>query len=59
MSEAEARESGLRSQVKCAQACDWYSARRVAESVYGCKTLVEEGTGRIIGAHLVGPMWTR
>lgn len=34
---------------------DWYSARRVAEKVYGYKTLVEEGTGRILGAHLVGP----
>lgn len=29
--------------------------RRVAEPVYGYKTLVEEGTGRILGAHLVGP----
>ncbi len=27
----------------------------LAEPVYGYKTLVEEGTGRILGAHLVGP----
>jgi glutathione reductase (NADPH) len=32
-----------------------YTARRVAESVYGFKTLVEDQTGRILGAHLVGP----
>ncbi len=38
-----------------ARAADWYTARRVAETVYGFKTLVEEGSGRILGAHLVGP----
>jgi glutathione reductase (NADPH) len=34
---------------------DWYTARRLYESVYGFKTLVEEETDRILGAHLVGP----
>ena len=34
---------------------DWYTARRVGESVYGYKTLVEAESGRILGAHLVGP----
>jgi glutathione reductase (NADPH) len=34
---------------------DWYSARRVGETVYGFKVLVEDGTDRILGAHLVGP----
>lgn len=34
---------------------DWYTARRIGESVYGYKTLIEEGSGRILGAHLVGP----
>ena len=29
--------------------------RRLNESVYGFKTLVDPGTGRILGAHLVGP----
>lgn len=55
MSEAEARDSDLRIQVKCDRSSDWFTARRVAERVYGYKTLVEEGTGRILGAHLVGP----
>ncbi len=27
----------------------------LAKPLYGFKTLVEEGTGRILGAHLVGP----
>ena len=32
-----------------------YTARRVAESVYGFKVMVEEGSKLILGAHLVGP----
>ena len=55
MSEAGANASGLRYRVKSQRASGWYTARRVAEKVYGYKTLVEEGTGRILGAHLVGP----
>lgn len=55
LGEAQAREADLRFQLKSERTSDWYTARRVAEHVYGYKTLVEEGTGRIIGAHLVGP----
>ncbi len=55
MSEQQAKESGLRYRVKSGRTSDWYTARRVAEPVYGYKTLVEEDTGRILGAHLVGP----
>ncbi len=36
------------------KAPDWYTALRLNESVYGFKTLVEEDTDRILGAHLVG-----
>jgi glutathione reductase (NADPH) len=53
--EEEARQQGLNFRVKSERASTWYTARRVAETVYGYKTLVEEGTGRILGAHLVGP----
>jgi glutathione reductase (NADPH) len=55
MSEAEASKSGLRYRVESERASDWYTARRVNEKVHGYKTLVETGTGRILGAHLVGP----
>jgi glutathione reductase (NADPH) len=55
LAESEAREQGLTFRRQCEKASDWYTARRVAETVYGYKTLVEEGTGRILGAHLVGP----
>ena len=37
------------------KAPDWYTALRLNESVYGFKTLVEDDTDRILGAHLVGP----
>ena len=55
MGEEEARRSGLRFVRKCERASGWYTARRINEPVYGYKTLVEERTGRILGAHLVGP----
>src|SRR5216684_1586742 len=54
-SEAEARRQGLKMRVKSEKTPGWYTARRVAESVYGYKTIVEEDSGRIVGAHLVGP----
>jgi glutathione reductase (NADPH) len=53
--ESEAREQGLKFRVKSEKVPNWYTARRVAEAVYGYKTLVDEGSGCILGAHLVGP----
>ena len=55
MSEAEARASDSSIRVKCERTAGWFTARQAAEPVYGYKTIVEEGTGRIVGAHLVGP----
>ena len=55
MSEDEARESGLKFTVKSQKASDWFTARQAAEPVYGFKVVVEEGSERILGAHLVGP----
>jgi glutathione reductase (NADPH) len=55
LSEEKAREQGLKFQVHRQKASDWYTARRVAESTYGFKVLVEESSGQILGAHLVGP----
>jgi glutathione reductase (NADPH) len=54
-SEAEARGMGLKFRVHSERVPHWYTARRVNESVYGFKTLIEAGTDRILGAHLVGP----
>src|SRR6516165_10379271 len=43
------------SRVKSAKVPDWYTARRVGETVYGYKTIIAEDTGCILGAHIVGP----
>jgi glutathione reductase (NADPH) len=55
LGEAEARGTGLKFRVNRQKVPEWYTARRVAETVYGFKTLIEEDSGRILGAHLVGP----
>ncbi len=53
--EAEARAQGLRFKVSHASVPNWFTARRANESCYGYKVLVEEGSERILGAHLIGP----
>jgi glutathione reductase (NADPH) len=53
LAEAEARAAGRRFCVRHAKTSDWYIARRVAEAVYGFNTLMG-GSGRILGAHIVG-----
>jgi glutathione reductase (NADPH) len=55
LTQSQAQGQGLKFKVKSENTPDWYTARRLAERVYGYKTLVEEGTGRILGAHIVGP----
>jgi glutathione reductase (NADPH) len=55
LSEAEARKRGLKFRTKSQKASDWFTARQAAEPTYGFKTLIEEKTGRVLGAHLLGP----
>jgi glutathione reductase (NADPH) len=55
LGEAEARAAGLKLRIKSEKVPDWYTARRVAETVYGFKILIEDGSERVLGAHLVGP----
>jgi len=54
LSEREASKQGLKYRVKKEMTSTWYSSRRVAEKYSGYKVLVEEGTDRILGAHLLG-----
>jgi glutathione reductase (NADPH) len=54
LSEEAARAQGLRFTTRHEDTSGWYSSRRVALPHTGFKTLVEEGTGRILGAHLLG-----
>jgi glutathione reductase (NADPH) len=54
LSEDAAHTQGLRFATHHEDTSGWYSSRRVGLSHTGFKTLVEEGTGRILGAHLLG-----
>ncbi len=55
LKECQAQQQGLKFKVKSENTPNWFTARRLAERVYGYKTLVDEGTGQILGAHIVGP----
>ena len=41
--------------MKSETASSWFTARQAAEPTYGYKTLVEEESGLVLGAHIVGP----
>ena len=55
VSEEAARAQKIKFRMKSENTSSWYTARRVAESVYGYRLLIEEDTDRVLGAHLVGP----
>jgi glutathione reductase (NADPH) len=53
--EREARERGRHFRVHQEETSGWYSSRRVGLTHTGFKVLIEEGTERILGAHLLRP----
>jgi len=53
--EQAARDQGLQFRAKFEETSNWYSSRRVNEKHSGYKVLIEEESGRILGAHLLGP----
>ena len=55
LQEEDARKQGLRFRTNHEETSSWYSSRRVNEKHTGYKVLVEEKSGRILGAHLLGP----
>ncbi len=55
LGERQARDHGLPLRVNRARTSGWYTARRVRQGVYGHKILIEAGSERLLGAHLVGP----
>jgi glutathione reductase (NADPH) len=55
LSERAAQQKGLRFRFTREETSGWYSSRRVAEDCSGFKVILEEGTDRILGAHLIGP----
>lgn len=53
--EEDARKMGLKFKTNHSSTSEWYSSRRINESHSGFKVLIEEGTDKILGAHLLGP----
>ncbi|MDX8529122.1 NAD(P)/FAD-dependent oxidoreductase [Mesorhizobium sp. MSK_1335] len=54
LTEAKAREQGLRVKAHVNDMKDWLSAKTYAETIAWSKIIVEENTGRVVGAHVVG-----
>jgi glutathione reductase (NADPH) len=55
LTEQAARARGLRFRVSRQDSSGWFNTRRVGETTAGFKVLIEEESGRILGAHLLGP----
>ena len=55
LSEVDAHAAGLSFKINAASVPKWFTARRLNEAIYGYKVLIEEDTGVILGADLVGP----
>jgi len=55
LTEDAARVKGLKYSARWQDTSQWLSSRRLGESGSGFKVLIEEGTRRILGAHLLGP----
>ena len=54
LTEAAASAQGLKFTTHHADTTGWFSSRRLKLAHTGYKTLTEEGTGRLLGAHLLG-----
>jgi len=55
LGESAARDAGLTFRTNWQDTAGWYNTRRVGETASGFKVLIEEGSDRILGAHLLGP----
>jgi glutathione reductase (NADPH) len=52
--EDEARSAGLRFITRHEDTSSWYSSRRLGETASAFKILIEESSGRVLGAHILG-----
>ena len=55
LTEDAARAKGLKYRARWQDTSQWLSSRRLGARGSGFKILIEEGTRRILGAHLLGP----
>ena len=55
LTETEANEKELDFEIKYETVPEWFSAKRRHANQYAYKILIEKNSGKILGAHLVGP----
>jgi glutathione reductase (NADPH) len=55
LNEEAAKSKCLKFKTNYGDTSKWYSSKRIGESHSGYKVLIEESTGKILGAHLLGP----
>lgn len=53
--EQAARQTSLEFRIRHENTAGWYSSRRVGEGAAGFKVLIESGSDRVLGAHVLGP----
>ncbi|MBI4085063.1 MAG: NAD(P)/FAD-dependent oxidoreductase [Candidatus Liptonbacteria bacterium] len=54
LGEEQAKEQNLKFRVNFTDTSDWYSSRRINQKHSASKVLVEEGSEKIVGAHILG-----
>jgi glutathione reductase (NADPH) len=55
LTEERAHAAGLKFRTNWQETSGWFNTRRVGETASGFKVLIEDGTNRILGAHVLGP----
>lgn len=55
LTEKEAASKNLEYRVNYQTVPTWFNAKRLNEKHYAFKTLIDKGTDKILGAHLIGP----
>jgi len=55
LTEAAAKTEGYNYRVKYQETGDWFNARRLQVPEYAFKTIIDEDSGTVLGAHLIGP----
>ena len=55
LTEEQAAAANLKFRVNKTETSGWYSSKRLGEKHSGFKVLIEDGSERILGAHLFGP----
>jgi len=54
MTVEQAEAQGIEVEAKLTDTSGWAAARRIGQRVSGAKTIVERGSGRVVGVHLLG-----